>query len=95
MTSLARSHPTRIAKILGPLLLGLWLWPFGPYVKGNDTGGIISWDESMTKEEALSLAGGHCNRWDKFAVITSVHPWPGDYIGFACRRQDRWGPAPR
>jgi hypothetical protein len=22
-----------------------------------------------------------------------VHPWPGDYIGFVCRRAGRWGPA--
>jgi hypothetical protein len=32
-------------------------------------------------------------RYNKYAVITSVHPWPGDYIGFVCRRAGRWGPA--
>jgi len=81
--------------LLGPLVLGVWLWPFGWGVKGNDTGGIIPWSEDLTREAALTIAGDHCNRYDKFAVITSVHPWPGDYIGFSCRRADRTGPVYR
>jgi hypothetical protein len=32
-------------------------------------------------------------RYGKYAQITSVHPWPGDYIGFVCKRPGRWGPA--
>jgi hypothetical protein len=47
------------------------------------------------EETALNTASDHCARWGKYAVITSVHPWPGDYIGFVCRRPDRWGPVSR
>ena len=61
-------------------------------VKGNDTGGIIPWQPGID-EYALHLAGSHCMRYNKYAVITSIHPWPGDYIGFVCRAPGRWGPA--
>ena len=63
-----------------------------PPFKGNDTGGIIPWSPGID-EVALELAGGHCMRYGKYAQITSVHPWPGDYIGFVCKRAGRWGPA--
>ena len=66
---------------------------FGGYgVKGNDTGGIIPYVRGAD-EYALQLAGSHCMQYGKYAVITSVHPWPDDYIGFVCRRAGRWGPA--
>ena len=71
--------------------LGLFLW-FGGGVRGNDTGGIIPWQPGAD-EYALHLAGAHCMRYNKYAVITSVKPWPGDYIGFVCRAPGRWGPA--
>jgi hypothetical protein len=61
-------------------------------VKGNDTGGIIPFRPGAD-EQALQLAGAHCMQYGKYAVITSVHPWYGDYIGFVCRRAGRWGPA--
>lgn len=61
-------------------------------VKGNDTGGIIPWQPGAD-EYALELAGSHCMRYGKYAQITSVRPWPGDYIGFICKRPGRWGPA--
>jgi hypothetical protein len=86
---------TRISRFGGPaattlaLTLQVWVWLGG--VKGNDTGGIIPWTP-MAYETALQAAGDHCARYDKYAVITSVHPWPGDYVGFACRRPGRWGP---
>jgi hypothetical protein len=85
--SLKRSpHLTALAT----LVLGVFFW-FGG-VKGNDTGGIIPWRPGAD-EYALQLAGNHCMQYGKYAVITSVHPWPGDYIGFVCRRAGRWGPA--
>ena len=49
----------------------------------NDTGGIIPW----TPETALSyraIAAAECARWNKIAIITSVHPVYGDYVGFVC-----------
>jgi hypothetical protein len=53
------------------------------YVKGNDTGGIISWS-CEAEAVAPSIAAEHCARWDKFARITSVHRQYGDYISFNC-----------
>jgi hypothetical protein len=87
--SLPRLHKTA-AGALAVSLLQVFLW-FGG-VKGNDTGGIIPWKEGGD-EYALHRAGRHCMQYGKYAVITSVHPWPGDYIGFVCRMPGRWGPA--
>src|SRR5262249_8004285 len=53
------------------------------YVKGNDTGGIISWS-CEAEAAARAIAADHCARWDKFARITSVHRRYGDYIAFQC-----------
>ena len=80
----------QLARALTGTLLGIWIWG-DQGVQGNDTGGIIPFSE-MRYDDALAIAGEHCSRYDKYAVITSVHPWPGDYIGFACRRPGRWGP---
>ncbi len=81
----------RLAHTVGTTILGLWVWSG---LTGNDTGGIIPWTPGI-EETALSTAADHCARYGKYAVITSVHPWPGDYIGFTCRRPNRWGPVPR
>jgi hypothetical protein len=80
----------QLVRALTGTLLGIWIWGVQG-VQGNDTGGIIPFSE-MRYDDALAIAGEHCSRYDKYAVITSVHPWPGDYIGFACRRPGRWGP---
>jgi hypothetical protein len=53
------------------------------YVKGNDTGGIISWS-CEAEAAARAIAADHCARWDKFPRITSVHRQYGDYIAFQC-----------
>jgi len=79
------------ARALTLTVFGVFFW-FGGGVRGNDTGGIIPWRPGA-EEYALQIAGGHCMRYNKYAVITSVHPWPGDYIGFVCRLPGRWGPA--
>jgi hypothetical protein len=80
----------RTLKALSGPMLGVWLWGVHG-VQGNDTGGIIPWSP-MSADEALAIAGAHCSRYDKYAVITSVRPWPGDYVGFVCRMPGRWGP---
>jgi hypothetical protein len=54
-----------------------------PYLKGNDTGGIISWS-CEAEVVAPALAADHCARFDKYARITSVHRHYGDYIAFQC-----------
>ena len=52
-------------------------------VRGNDTGGIIPWSPEITYDYK-DIAAAHCARFDKVAVITSVHKWYGDYVGFRC-----------
>jgi hypothetical protein len=49
----------------------------------NDTGGIIPWSPEIA-HSYREIAAAECARWDKLALITSVHPVYGDYIGFAC-----------
>jgi hypothetical protein len=75
---------------LPAILFGAFVW-FGPGLKGNDTGGIIAWTPGV-EDYALAMATDHCARYGKYSVITSVRPWPGDYIGFVCRRPWRKGP---
>lgn len=86
-----RLNRPHIRALTMAMMFGVFFW-FGSGVKGNDTGGMIPWQPGAD-EYALHLAGAHCMRYNKYAVITSVHPWPGDYIGFVCRRAGRWGPA--
>lgn len=56
-------------------------------VKGNDTGGIISWTPDA-KIYAREQAEQHCARFGKGARLTGVVPEYGGYISFACR----WDP---
>src|SRR6476646_1157864 len=53
------------------------------YVKGNDTGGIISWS-CEAEAAAQAIADAHCAWNNKYARITSVHRQYGDYIAFQC-----------
>ena len=53
------------------------------FVKGNDTGGIISWS-CEAEAAAREIAAEHCARFDKYHRITSVHRRYGDYITFQC-----------
>ena len=55
----------------------------GPWLTGNDTGGIIPWSQA-NQIAALDMAAAHCARFAKYARITSIHPVYGDYIAFAC-----------
>ncbi len=59
-------------------------------VKGNDTGGIISWTPDW-KDTAPALAEQHCARFGKGARLSGVQPEYGGYISFACR----WDPKSR
>jgi hypothetical protein len=54
-----------------------------PGLTGNDSGGIIQW----TPEAAYTfrdLAFFHCARYNKIAVISSIHRRYGEYVGFRC-----------
>lgn len=76
------------AKLLYPLTVAAVLAASGgaqaiePF-EGNTTGGIISWSPEAQRHRH-AIASDHCARYGKVHRITSVHPWPGDYIGFAC-----------
>jgi len=52
-------------------------------VNGNDTGGIIAWSPEIAPTYR-QMAADHCARFDKVPVVTSVHRWYGDYVGFRC-----------
>ena len=49
----------------------------------NDTGGIIPWS-CENEVVATEIAGAHCAGYGKFARITSVQRFYGQYIGFHC-----------
>jgi hypothetical protein len=59
-------------------------------VTSNDTGGIIPWTRE-NQHMAYSIASERCAWYDKYARITSVNAYPGDYIGFECV----WSPKAR
>lgn len=66
-------------------VLGLTLISCGVYgPKGNDVDGIIPWSPEAERD-ALDIAQSNCGRYNKFAVITSVHRVYGDYITYDCR----------
>ena len=54
-----------------------------PFVRSNDTGGIISWS-CEAETHAREIAAYECARFDKYPRITSVHRRYGDYIAFQC-----------
>jgi hypothetical protein len=54
-----------------------------PGLTGNDVGGIIQWTPDV-KYFYRDLAAYHCGRYNKIAVISSVHRRYGDYVGFRC-----------
>jgi hypothetical protein len=51
--------------------------------KGNDTGGIIPWSP-VAEQAAMETAQADCGTYGKYALITSVHRQPGDYIAYSC-----------
>ncbi len=57
---------------------------------GNDVGGIIPWSPE-NELHALEIAQPTCARYNKYAVISSVHRQYGDYIAYRCR----WDPPRR
>jgi len=71
-----------LALLASPVHAFGWWWSSG--VQGNDIGGIISWSPEV-QHVYPDIAAAHCARWNKVAIITSVHPWYGDFIGFVCQ----------
>jgi hypothetical protein len=50
----------------------------------NDIGGIFPWSPDL-RGHYHEIAAAECARWNKIAVVTSVHPHYGDYVAFVCR----------
>jgi hypothetical protein len=63
----------------------------GYVFKGNDTGGIISWNPEIA-HNYQDIAAIHCSQYNKVAFITSVHPVYGDYVGFVCAYPQGYDP---
>lgn len=55
----------------------------GPWVTGNDTGGIIPYSPDL-EGVYRHIAAAHCARWGRLSHVTSVHRRYGDYISFVC-----------
>ncbi|WP_315835164.1 hypothetical protein [Bradyrhizobium prioriisuperbiae] len=56
-----------------------WVPPF----KGNDTGGIISY-ELVRRADARAMAIDHCAQYGKVVKLTGMQPVYGGYLSFAC-----------
>ena len=57
---------------------------FVPAFKGNDTGGIITY-ELAQRADARQLAVDHCASYGKVVKFLAVDAHYGGYVSFACR----------
>ncbi len=55
----------------------------GPWITGNDTGGIIPYAPDL-KRTYRRLAADYCARWGRLSHVTSVDREYGGYISFVC-----------
>lgn len=55
----------------------------GPWITGNNTGGIIPYSPAV-EGVYRQMAADYCGSWGRLSHITSVHRRYGDYIGFVC-----------
>ncbi|HWS07773.1 MAG TPA: hypothetical protein VN362_08060 [Xanthobacteraceae bacterium] len=75
-----------LAALLGIGSTGAVLASFtgpGPWITGNDTGGIIPYSPDL-EGVYQQMAQDYCARWRRLSHITSVHRVYGDYISFVC-----------
>jgi hypothetical protein len=70
-----------LTAMMGALVCGPAQADWVPPVKGNDTGGIISYGIG----DVRAIAVDHCARYGKVAKFLGVQAYPGGYISFACR----------
>jgi hypothetical protein len=66
----------------GAMAGAIFLGP-GPWLTGNDTGGIIPYSPEVNGVYR-GMAAEWCGRWGRLSHITSVHRIYGDYISFVC-----------
>ena len=55
----------------------------GPGVTGNDTGGIFPYSPDV-EPVYHQIAGDYCAHWGRYAKVTSIHRFYGEYVGFIC-----------
>ena len=55
----------------------------GPWITGNDTGGIFPYSPDLEGHTA-QIAADYCARWHRLSKVTSVHRMYGDYVSFSC-----------
>jgi hypothetical protein len=55
----------------------------GPWITGNDTGGIFPYSPAV-EHTYRQIAADYCARWGRLSHVTSVHRIYGDYVGFVC-----------
>ena len=55
----------------------------GPWITGNDTGGIFPYSPDV-EPIYHQIAGDYCARWGRYAKVTSIHRFYGEYVGFVC-----------
>jgi len=55
----------------------------GPWITGNDTGGIFPYSPAI-ETTYKQIAENYCARWHRLSHVTSVHRVYGDYVSFVC-----------
>lgn len=73
-----------LAAMTGSLVFAPARADWVPPLKGNDTGGIISYSLASAGDVRV-IAADHCARYGKVAKFLGVQAYPGGYISFACR----------
>ena len=73
-----------LTAMTGVLVCGSARADWVPPVKGNDTGGIISYSAGGSSNIS-ALAIEHCARYGKVVKFLGAQAYPGGYISFACR----------
>lgn len=73
-----------LAAMTGSLVFGPARADWVPALKGNDTGGIISYSLAGARDVRV-IAADHCARYGKVARFLGVQAYPGGYVSFACR----------
>ncbi|GEC14556.1 hypothetical protein [Nitrobacter winogradskyi] len=73
-----------LAAMTGSLVFGPARADWVPPLKGNDTGGIISYSLAGAGDVRV-IAAHHCARYGKVAKFLGVQAYPGGYVSFACR----------
>jgi hypothetical protein len=76
--------PALLALTASLLASGLARADVVPPIKGNDTGGIISYN-LVGQIDVRATALAHCAQYDKVPKLLGTQAYYGGYISFACK----------